>query len=115
MTFPALALSDFISILNASEISEEVSYIPNGGTAKTINVIVDRKQFDRFSVSDGVALKKTCEIMVANDSDSGVTSITRNHDQVMLAEYPGGTAIAWRVVDIMDVDSISWKLLLRKE
>ena len=100
--------------LNSDEFAAEITYTPKGGAAKVIKALVNRKRIDPASEDAGRILINQCEIFVANDAASGITSINKGGDLVSLAEVIGGPQIDWVVADILAQDEGVWQLLLQK-
>lgn len=100
--------------LNIAEFAEDITYTPKGGVAKAIKAVVNRKRIDPASEDAGRILINQCEIFIANDAASGIASINKGGDLVLLAEVIGGPQIDWVVADILSQDEGAWQLLLQK-
>ena len=113
MTFKTMQASDMANtILNTSEFAESITYIDKSGVEKTINAIVDR---DRLGIGQegGDFTGKEIEILIANDTTNGMTTINTGEtgeDTVKVPEFIGQTAIVWRVEEIVRHDDTSWLL-----
>ncbi len=119
MTFKTLALSDLNQVLlNTSEFGESITYKlylnENASTSKVINAVVFRGQETPFDLSNNRNLTKTCRVIISNDAVNGIANIKTGLDRVLIPEYIGGTAINWRVIEIVRHDDVSWELLCRK-
>ncbi len=107
--------NDLINVfLNEDEFAESITYTPKGGSPKTLSAIVNRQRLIPASETTGRILTNQIEIIIANDSAYGVTSINKGGDQVALPERIGEAAINWIVADVLDHDAGGWHLLLTK-
>lgn len=102
------------AFLNGDEFAESVVYTPNGGSPKTINAVVVRKQLEADEQDQGHVLENQCEVYVANHAVSGVTSVQKGKDVLSFPEQPGGVSIGWFVVDVIEKDDGMWHLLVQK-
>ena len=100
--------------LNTDEHAETITYTPKGSTAKEIKAIVNRRRVEPAAEDSSRSLYREVEIIIANDSVHGVTSVNKGQDEVSLPEVIGGPAISWVVVDILTQDEGAWQLLLQK-
>ncbi len=102
------------TFLSEDEFAESITYTPKGGSPKILSAIVNRKRLIPDSETTGRILTNQIEIIIANDSAYGVTSINKGGDQVSLPERIGELAINWIVADILDHDEGAFHLLLTK-
>lgn len=115
MTFKTMALADLNSvILNSDEFAESVTIKPYNGTPKPIKAVVFREELQPFDMTQGRGLTKTCHVIISKDATLGVASVDKGGDKISFAETEGGTAIDWRVVDIISDDFGAWNLTVRK-
>ncbi len=101
-------------MLNAGEFAEAVTYKPSGGSPKTINALVVRKQIEADEQDQGHVLENQCEVYLANHAVSGVVSVQKGKDVLSFPEQPGGTSIDWFVVDVVSKDDGMWRLLVQR-
>ena len=111
-----LAVDAANCVLNGNEFAEDVVYTPNGGQARTIKAIVERKRLMPINQDANRLLSGTVEIHIARDAAWGVYSVNKgaNADQVVLPEVIGGVAATYFVADILAMDEGMWHLLLQK-
>jgi len=115
MTFKTQMKDDVINcLLNSDEMAEAILYTPKGGTAKSIKAIIDRRRIIPAGEDSGRTLINQVEIVIANDSTYGVSSVNKGGDTVSLPERIGGVNVTWTVSDIVKQDEGSWQLLLTK-
>ncbi len=115
MTFKTQLSTDAVlAFLNTGDFAETISYTPKGGVAKSIPAQVFRQRITPAGEDSGRILVKQFEIMIANDTTNGVTSVNKGGDVVSLPEEVGGTSISWIVDDILAQDEGMWHLLIRK-
>lgn len=115
MTFKTQMSDDVINcLLNSDEMAEAISYTPKGGIAKSIKAIVDRRRIIPAGEDSGRTLINQVEIVIANDSTNGVSSVNKGGDTVSLPERIGGSNVTWTVSDILKQDEGCWQLLLTK-
>lgn len=103
--------------LNSDEFAESITYTPYGGSAKTINAVILRERLLPNGVDAGRSVGRDAEILIANDSTEGVTSVTYrgpNLDTVSFPVNQGGTAVNWKVVDVLGKDDAAWHLKVTK-
>lgn len=103
-----------LAFLNTGEFAETITYTPKGGTAKTIAALIDRKPVNSVGEDSGRTLLGQIEIVIANDSENGISSINKGGDTVSLPERVGDADIEWSVIDIVDQDEGMWRLLVSK-
>ena len=111
-----LAVDAANCVLNGNEFAEDVVYTPNGGQARTIKAIVERKRLTPSGEDANRVLAGTVEIHVVRDGVLGVLTISKgaNADQVVLPEVIGGAGVTYFVADILAQDPGMWHLLLQK-
>lgn len=115
MTFKDQIKSDMVNIfLNENEFAEEIYYTPKDGAEKTINAIVNRQPLDPAAETGNRTIVGQIELEIANDATYGVATITRGGDKARVREIEGGAFKTYVVADIINSDSGSWKLLVRK-
>lgn len=102
------------AFLNPAEFAEEIVYTPSGGSPKTVNALVVRKQIEADEQDQGHVLENQCEVFVAADASAGVLSVQKGKDILSFPEQPGGAPISWFVVDVMNKDDGMWRLLVQK-
>lgn len=102
------------AFLNPDEFAEEIVYIPSGGTPKTMNALVARKQIEADEQDQGHVLENQCEVYVANDAVTGVSSVQKGKDTLSFPEQEGGAPVSWFVVDVMSADAGMWRLLVQR-
>lgn len=113
MTFKSQMSVDMESVfLNTDEFAESIVYTPKNGVAKTIPAIIDRVPVNSQGEDQARTLHKQAEIIIHNDATNGVTSIDKNGDKVTFPALPGGTAIDWDVISIMEATESHWRLLI---
>ncbi len=112
MTLKTQLPTDAINVfLNSNELAESITYTPSGGAAKTINAVIDRERLNQQGQDQGRTVSKECEIWIANDSTSGVTSVSKGQDTVAFPIYnQGGSNVTWRVIEIVSKDEGMWHL-----
>ena len=101
-------------ILNSDEFAELITYVTKAGVETPIKAIVDRNRLDTGGEDDGRSLSKDLEVVIANHPTNGVDSINVGFDKIKLSEYLGGTAIEWRIVEILKHDEAMWHLRCAK-
>ena len=89
---------------------ESIGYTPSGGSEQTINAIVNRGPLEVLTAVDGM-VAWTVKIAVAV---SDVATVTINADTVSLPERYGGTAVDWRVAEIINQTAGWWELGLAR-
>lgn len=115
MTFKSMMDDDAAKIfLNGNEFAEVITYVTKAGVETSINAIVDRNRLDTSGEDAGRSLSKDLEVVIANHPTNGVASINVGFDKVKLPEYLGGTAIEWRIVEIIKHDEAMWHLRCAK-
>ncbi len=115
MTFRDQTLTDFKNcLLNTGEFAEAVVYTPSGGSPKTVNAIVVRERIESKGPDHTIALSRGAEIYIANDAALGTASINKNNDTVSFPVQIGGTAVVWKVVEIIYHDDAVWRLRVIK-
>ncbi|MBI5147763.1 MAG: hypothetical protein HZA37_01265 [Parcubacteria group bacterium] len=102
------------AFLNVEEFAEGVTYAPYGGSPKGINAVVVRERLEASGPDRGMSLGRECEIFIANDVATGVTSINKNNDKVSFPVQVGGTPVSWTVVEILGHDEGIWHLRVIK-
>lgn len=102
------------SFLNSAEFAESIVYTPSGGSPKTINAVIVRKRLDADQQDQGHLLENQCEVYVANDATSGVTSVTKGKDILSFPERVGGASVDWFVEDVIQKDDGMWHLVVQK-
>jgi len=115
MSFKTQMAADAVNaFLNGNEFAEEITYIPHGGVSRDIQAVVTRRRVQPAAETSSRSLVDQMEIQIANHASSGVTSIKKGFDKVIIADPGGVTDITYVVADILAQDEGMWHLLLRK-
>jgi len=94
---------------------ESVAYTPSGGTAKVIYGVVRRGGLTKGKGKEGMAPAYDYELLVSNDSTSGIATVTAGEDTVLMSAYEFGAAETntFTVAGIMGHSQMGWHLGLR--
>lgn len=103
-----------LTFLKTDEFAEVILFTPQGGTAKQIPAIIERKRLNPAGEDTGRVLLNQAEIMIANDAENGIIGINKGGDKVSFPERVGDAVIDWLVIDILDQDEGMWYLLVQK-
>jgi len=115
MTFKSMMDDDVANtILNSNEFAESITYVTKAGTELSIKAIVDRNRLDTGGEDDGRSLSKEIEVVIANNAVNGVASVDVGFDKVKLPENLGGSAIEWRIIEVIKHDEAVWHLRCAK-
>lgn len=97
---------------DASFEVEDVSYLPKGGSARTISVQVFRKPPEAVP---GAAQGNTpiVEVLVQRHATTGISTVNRGGDTITIADVRGGTARARVISEIISEDTGLFHLRLR--
>lgn len=91
---------------------ESITYTPSGGDAVTINATVKRSSdmMGRENIPDRAHYK--AEIIISNDSDSGVADVTPRKDTVTMAapELSNSSSHTFLVAAIISKTAMGWHL-----
>ena len=111
MTLKEQMLTDFKNVfLNSDEFGETISYTPYGSSLLSIKAIIDRERLQADGPDRGMALRRDCEIWIANDATYGVTSVNKNNDTVSFPVQIGGSNVTWKVIEVLYHDDACWHL-----
>ena len=115
MSFDDILSSDAINtILNTSENAESIGYTALDSAEATINAIIEREAIEPGSEDQGRILQRQVKIQIANDADSGMSSIDIKNDKVSFPIRKGGTAVDWAVIEIVSKDAGLWILRVQR-
>jgi hypothetical protein len=109
-----MAADTLQTFLNTNEFAEDITYVPYGGTNKSIKAVLIRRGLDPAGEDTGRIMHNQVEIMIARDINYGMTSIKKGQDKVILPANIGGDDDIWLVVDILGQDDGMWHLLVQK-
>jgi hypothetical protein len=110
MSFKDQILQDFKTFLASGEHFEDIVYSPADGYDKPIKAIVERQRFGPIEPDRHMSLNNQCEIFVANDPTSGISSIKKNSDKVIFPMDEGGEPVEWTIVEVLFNDASIWHL-----
>jgi len=96
--------------LNADEFAEEISYTPDGESAKTIKAIIEREQLESSPQDRHVMVRQQARIRISKDSTYGVSVVTKGADKLSFPVVLGQEAVDWVVDDIIDSRTGMWHL-----
>lgn len=109
--------NEFVTAFLSEEnpFREAITYTPYGLSSKNIYAIVKRGgAINNNNKADKTANIYDYEVIIANDSVSGVTNITTGKDKiVMAAPELNETSHTFIVVGLMGKTGMCWKLGLR--
>jgi len=112
MSFKEGLLEDGKNVfLNDSEFSEEITYIPSGQEAVSINAVVVRIGLEPGVENASRSLRNQAEIYVANDRASGITRLDKKDDRIILNDSEGVQRNA-RINEVLSRDQGMWHLLI---
>ncbi len=115
MSFKTQLDSDMNStFLRSDEFAERIVFTPKNGLPKTMNAVVVRKRIEPSGQTPMRSPRKQCEVYIANNNESGVTSINKGNDKLNFPEYTGEDNVDWIVEDILNSDDSLWHLLVGK-
>jgi len=116
MSFKDRLLADVkYTILNLDEFGENVSYTPFGNSPKLIKAIVRRDRLDSPGQDQSRLLAKQCEVWIANDNEAGILAVTKGEDLISMPVYEeAGSAVDWRVIEVLHKDHGLWHLLVQR-
>jgi hypothetical protein len=98
VTFQENLTADLAVLLNTDEFAESVTYTPSGGSAKTINALVDRNPMRMLEAAAMGFQQAGLEIYIANDATLGVTSVKEGLDTVTLKLRQGDSSTTVLIV-----------------
>lgn len=102
------------AFLNSDEFSELVTYTPNGGSPKIIKAVVVRERLQADGPDQGRVLNRQAEIYIANHATDGVTSVDKGNDTVSFPVFVEGSAVPWKVVEVLGKDEGMWHLAVMR-
>lgn len=102
------------AFLNSDEFSELVTYTPSGGSPKIIKAVVVRERLQADGPDQGRVLNRQAEIYIANHATDGVTSVDKGNDTVSFPVFVEGSAVAWKVVEVLGKDEGMWHLAVMR-
>ena|SRR3989338_5729761 len=115
MSFRTNLLDDAKNVfLNTAELAEEITYVPEEGSARHIKAIVIRERPDTALQDSGRSLQTQAELYVLKDRDLGITRVNKGEDKVIFPPDVEGESIEWRIVDIISKDDALWHLLAQR-
>lgn len=93
---------------------ESISYTPSGGSATTINAVVNRGA-GMISGGQNSRPRYDCEIIISNDADSGIATVTPKKDIVsMNAPELSDSTHTFTVMAIIGKTAMGWRLGLQQ-
>lgn len=104
MSFKEQMASDLTAIMEADEVSEDVTYT-SGLTSAVIKAVLNSEGEQSLDWSDGSAMEATAVI-----SKLSLPSVPRPHDTLTDSNNR-----LWYVKNITGEDSVSWKISLYSE
>jgi hypothetical protein len=116
----AAVVSDFVDSFLADDFfAEDVTYTPNGGTAKAVRAVVFRKGMKtRTQRNDAAAGSQQnlydVTVAISRDPTDGIETVTLKSDTISLQNNIGDAVSVFRVTGIMSQDSGCWYLGLTK-
>ena len=94
---------------------ESISYTVSGGTAATINAVVNRSAGMIKRQNIDARPRYDAEIIISHDSTSGIAAVTPKKDiVVMAAPELNDTAHTFTVVSIIGKTAMGWHLGLQQ-
>ena len=102
------------AFLNGDEFAESITYTPNGGSPKVIKALVVRERLQADGPDQGRVLNRQAEIYIANHATDGVTSVDKGNDTVLFPVFIEGSAVSWRVVEVLGKDEGMWHLAVMR-
>src|SRR3989338_1491513 len=100
--------------LNTDEFAESITYTPNGGSPKAVKALVVRERLQADGPDQGRVLNRQAEVYVANDATEGVISVDKGNDTVSFPVFVEGSAVSWRVVEVLGKDEGMWHLAVMR-
>lgn len=115
MTFKTQLSEDGKNLfLNTDEFAESIIYTPNGGSPKVIKALVVRERLQADGPDQGRVLNRQAEIYVANDAVQGIASVDKGNDTVSFPVFVEGSAVSWKVVEVLGKDEGMWHLAVMR-
>lgn len=115
MSFKTDLLDDARNVfLNTAELAEEITYMPDEGSARHIKAIVIRERPGTEPQDAGRTLQSQLEIFILCDETDGVARVNKGKDRVILPQRPGEESLEWAVVEVISKDDAIWHLSIQK-
>jgi hypothetical protein len=92
---------------------ESVTYTPSGGTAKVISGIVKRGGLGKTSGPAKLLSGWDYELLISQDATSGIATITKGMDKVLIASPEVGGTNSFIVAGIIAKTPLCWHLGLK--
>lgn len=107
----SMAIDARYGFMDSDTFAESITYTPVGGSAQTINAVVERE------IPDDIVLPEiSSPVMIINVAKSATTTIgvsaVQIGDEVTVARLPGGSTITLPVQTILEQDTQAWRLLI---
>ena len=102
------------TFLNSDEFAESITYTPNSGSPKVIKALVVRERLQADGPDQGRVLNRQAEIYIANDAAQGITSVDKGNDTVSFPVFVEGSAVSWKVVEVLGKDEGMWHLAVMR-
>jgi hypothetical protein len=103
-----------VAFLNNDEFAESITYTPNGGSPKAVKALVVRERLQADGPDQGRVLNRQAEVYVANDATEGVISVDKGNDTVSFPVFVEGSAVSWRVVEVLGKGEGMWHLAVMR-
>ena len=100
--------------LNSDEFAELITYTPNGESPKVIKALVVRERLQADGPDQGRVLNRQAEVYIANHATEGVTSVDKGNDTVSFPVFVEGSAVTWKVVEVLGKDEGMWHLAVMR-
>lgn len=102
---------DAAAILVTAEFGETTTYTENGGSPRSVIAVIRRRPIEGQPQDRDRTPQRRADYYVRRHATAGVLTPTRGLDLVSFPEEVGGTAVDWRVLEILGRDDCAvWHL-----
>ena len=92
--------------MNTEEFAEEIEYLPQGQSSKTINALIIRENIEPIAENTGKSLRNQAELYI---SYSDIADINKLGDRIKLSDMEGNSKTA-RINEILNKNHGLWHL-----
>jgi hypothetical protein len=107
----SMAIDARYGFMDTDAFAEAITYKPIGGSAQSINAIVEREIPDDIVLPEIKGPTMIINVAKSATTSIGVSAVSIN-DEVTLPRQPGGSTVTVYVQQIIEQDTQAWRLLV---